>query len=207
MGAVLAQGLVNWQRFRELCKSRSGELSAPAREQAWSQLTQEKWLYRDRLALASRGPYSGVQTPSELKPAAWLDASLTIRLAHEATHYVTIRLFGQLGHTILEELVADWVGLGAAFGCYHPDLARQFMGVETPNRIRPGGRLANYRPSGLPDQAFDSLAQAVYFAINGLAKVSWPGEDGLYRILPQLLSLSLEELAGGEVSPKWGEPQ
>lgn len=207
MGAVLIQGLVNWQRFRQLSETKACGLSGQGGEESWSQLAQEQWLYRDRLALAFRGVYSGVQAPPELKPAAWLDASLTIRLAHEATHYLTIRLFGKLGHTICEELVADWVGLGTAFGRYRPDLARQFMGVETPNRIRLGGRLANYRPIDLPDQAFASLAQAVFLAINSLAKLSWPGEGGLSRILPQLLSLSLEELAGGKLPPERGEPR
>lgn len=205
MGAVLIQGLVNWQRFRQL--SETPKLSGQGWEKSWSQSTEEKWRYRDRLAIVSRGVYSGVQAPPELRPSAWLDASLTIRLAHEATHYVTIRLFGKLGHTVLEELVADWVGLGTAFGSYRPDLARQFMGVENQNRVRLGGRLTNYRPSDLPQQAFAALAQAVFLAINSLATVSWPGESGLWRILPQLLSMSLEELAGGQLPLEWEKPR
>lgn len=205
MGAVLIQGLVNWQRFRQL--SATPKLWEQGWEKSWSQSTEEKWRYRDRLAIASRGVYSGVQAPPELRPSAWLDASLTIRLAHEATHYVTIRLFGKLGHTVLEELVADWVGLGTAFGSYRPDLARQFMGVENQNRVRLGGRLTNYQPSDLPQPAFAALAQAVFLAINSLAKVSWPGESGLWRILPQLLSMSLEELAGGQLPLEWEKPR
>jgi len=200
MGACLVQGLVNWQRFRAWKGAWEEEKGAESWELASPQLAQAKHQYQDRLVLASRGPYSGLTFLPGWEPSRWEEVSLAIRLAHEGTHYLTLRLFHKLGHSLLEEVVADWVGLASALGAYDPQLASAFFGLEAWPHLRLGGRLSNYRPAGITDAAFAFLAQAVHLAIGQLAQVPWPDPEGLARLLPQLLAGSLEELACGNLA-------
>ncbi len=200
-GASLVQGLPNWERFRALRQEWQRDHPAGDWAQAWPQLAARKELYQDRLVLASWGPYSGVAHVPGLAPAAWQEASLRIRLAHEATHYLTLRAFGRLGHTVLEELVADWVGVGMASQGYSPHVARQFLGLEAQAAGNADGRLRQYVPSGVSEEAFSFLAQAMQLAIQQLARLPWPGEEGLASLLPPLLAASLEDLASG-----WSPP-
>ncbi|MGC8917493.1 MAG: DUF7005 family protein [Thermoanaerobaculum sp.] len=193
MGATLVQGLPNRTRFKAL-EHRSATAPWLTFREAQKR---SKALYQDRLVLAWDGPYSGVAAVPGLDERSWRHRSLTIRLAHEATHYLTVRVFARLGHTVLEELVADWVGLWQAFGDYPLELAQRFLGVEGPGTFRPGGRLANYR--GTPpvsEAAFALLATATARATETLAKVKTPAPPPM-RLLVSLLSTSLEELAEG----------
>lgn len=193
MGACLLQGLNNWQRYRALRQQWEED---PKASQSWEQMLQRKELYQDRLVLASRGPYSGVQVPESSHKE---DKALVIRLNHEAAHYLTLRVFGKLGHTVLEELVADWYGLQAAYGNYDAELALRFLGLEAFPVIRLSGRLNNYR--GMPplsDEAFQFLGSACCRAANFLSKLGSPQEQDKAFLLVSLLQLSLEELAAGE---------
>ncbi|MFN3414553.1 MAG: DUF7005 family protein, partial [Thermoanaerobaculum sp.] len=173
-----------------------GQVGSPP----WSQLLERKELYQDRLVLASRGPYSGVEVP-ENSQSGESDA-LVIRLHHEAAHYVTLRVFGKLGHTVLEELVADWYGLQAAYGRYDAHLALRFLGLEAFPAVRPTGRVHNYRGTPpLSDEAFHFLGAACVHAANSLSTLGSPQEGERARWLVSLLSLSLEELAMGKFDP------
>lgn len=195
MGACLLQGLANWERYRAL---RQRWEQQQAGFPPWAQVLQQKELYQDRLVLASRGPYSGVQVPGDAQNGE--QKALEIRLHHEAAHYVTLRVFGQLGHTVLEELVADWYGLHAAYGRYDAKLALQFLGLEAFPAIRPTGRLHNYR--GKPpvcDEAFHFLAAACCQAARFLRTLGSPQEQERAGLLLTLLPLSLEELAAGRL--------
>lgn len=195
MGACLLQGLNNWQRYRAL---RRWWEQGQAGSVPWSQVLQRKELYQDRLVLASPGPYSGVQKSEE--GVDWEVQSLTIRLHHEAAHYLTLRVFGKLGHTVLEELVADWFGLQAAYGSYDFKLALQFLGLEAFPAIRPSGRLHNYRGTPpISDDAFHFLAAACFQAARFLRTLGSPQEKDRASFLVPLLSLSLEELAAGSL--------
>lgn len=193
MGACLLQGLNNWQRYRALRQQWEED---PKASPSWEQMLQRKELYQDRLVLASRGPYSGVPVPEGSQRE---DKALVIRLNHEAAHYLTLRVFGKLGHTVLEELVADWYGLQAAYGNYDAELALRFLGLEAFPVIRLSGRLNNYR--GMPplsDEAFQFLGSACCRAANFLSKLGSPQEQDKAFPLVSLLQLSLEELAAGE---------
>ncbi len=198
MGACLLQGLNNWQRYRALRQAwEQGEMEAIP----WPQVLACKKLYQDRLVLASRGPYSGVEVPENAETAE--QKALTIRLHHEAAHYVTVRVFGKLGHTLLEELVADWYGLQAAYGHYDAPLALQFLGLEAFPAVRPTGRVLNYRSTPPTcDDAFQFLAAACCHAVHSLSTLGSPQEQEKAALLPSLLSLSLEELALG----RWNSP-
>lgn len=195
MGACLLQGLNNWQRYRALRGQwEQGQAGLPP----WPQVLERKEFYQDRLVLASRGPYSGVEVP-ENSPSGESNA-LVIRLHHEAAHYITLRVFGKLGHTVLEELVADWFGLHAAYGSYDGKLALQFLGLENFPAVRPTGRLHNYRGTPpISDDAFHVLGSACCQAANFLSKLGSPQEGEKAPLLVALLSLSLEELAAGNL--------
>ncbi len=192
MGACLLQGLNNWQRYRALRQQWEED---PKASPSWEQMLQRKELYQDRLVLASRGPYSGVPVPESSHKE---DKALVIRLNHEAAHYLTLRVFGKLGHTVLEELVADWYGLQAAYGNYDAELALRFLGLEAFPLIRLSGRLNNYRGTPpITDDAFYFLASACYQAAHFLTNLGSPQEQDKAFLLVSLMQLSLEELAAG----------
>lgn len=47
---------------------------------------------------------------------SWLKASTVLRLEHELTHLATKRLLGEMRLNLLDELVADCMGMVAALG-------------------------------------------------------------------------------------------
>ena len=65
-----------------------------------------------------------------------------IRKYHECTHFVCRRLYREKKDPVWDELVADAVGLYAAFGKYDISLAELFLGIKDGRYT--GGRLENY---------------------------------------------------------------
>ena len=59
----------------------------------------------------------------------------------------TYRVFGSMRSHVVDELVADFVGLARGFGGYRADLALRFLGLEAFPAYRTGGRLEHYRGS------------------------------------------------------------
>jgi len=204
MGASLVRGAINWGRLRAHTAALLRENPRLSANEALAAVSARPELYRDRLILACRGSYSGIPTPAGFSPKAWLACSLRLRLAHEAVHDFTVRAFGQLGHTVQEELVADWWGLVQALGRYDPFLAKVFLGVENPGSFRPGGRLANYQGTPpLSTAAFRVLAELAAKAVDTLATLPPPSPPEAPAALAALLSTSLEELAAGLVRRAW----
>jgi anti-sigma regulatory factor (Ser/Thr protein kinase) len=73
----------------------------------------------------------------------------------------------------LDELMADFACLVAAFGEYRPELARRFLGVEQGGGYRTGGRLQNYRGTPpLSEAGFAVLVRLVDAAIDRLDEES-----------------------------------
>ena len=100
--------------------------------------------YVDMLVLLSRGPYSHVDAAAVGETeAAWLEHSDAIRRFHELTHVICRRQYPGDVAPIRDELVADAVGLYAAYGCFDPMLERRFLGIDDDGRYT-GGRLGNY---------------------------------------------------------------
>lgn len=98
---------------------------------------------KDALLILSVGPYSGV--PAEelgFSKEKWLADSHTIRLFHECTHFTCYRLHPGARDAVRDELVADAVGIIAAFGAYDRKLAERFLGIRDGRYT--GGRLENY---------------------------------------------------------------
>ena len=95
--------------------------------------------YVDMLVLLSRGPYSHVDAAAVGKTeAAWLEHSDTIRRYHELTHVICRRQYPGDVAPIRDELVADAVGLYAAYGRFDPMLERRFLGIDDDGRYTGG---------------------------------------------------------------------
>lgn len=150
MGAVTISGVVNWRKLhrhkaRWLAEHPAGDWQAEFRA-----FTAQPDNYRDCLLLVSEGPYSAFPAEAAgFSPEVWLEASLTIRSYHEITHWICRRLWKDHQQAIRDEIVADCIGLLAAFGRYDTDLAARLLGLE-PWGYREGGRLQNYVEGGLP---------------------------------------------------------
>jgi hypothetical protein len=212
MGACIVAGYNNWDRIAAL-RAAWREEARNCDEQEWSEelrriapLTE---LYHDRFILLSSGPYSAVTASAMgLDEDEWMKLSLTIRLEHECTHYVTRRMLGSMRNSILDEIIADYMGIVAAAGRYDAEWFLRFMGLERFPLYRSGGRLENYRGEpGLSDGAFRVLGSLVVAAAAQLecfdAHSSAAGSGSVLgaRTIFALAALGLEALA----SPRGGE--
>jgi hypothetical protein len=214
VGACIVSGINNWDRIarhREAWEQAGGELAGSWTEE-FRQLAGRKDQYQDRLILLSSGPYSDVAAGDVgLDTASWLEHSLVIRREHEFTHYFIYRLCGMLRQTILDELLADFVGLVKAFGTYRVDLARRFLGIEAFPRFRPGGRLEYYqRHQPLTPSAFTVLTVLAWMATDNLHRVArkWAGHLGTHKGLATVVHaigcLTLEECAAEDLPGRLG---
>ena len=211
MGACLVKGLNNWSRvaaYREAWTCRTGESSTEAWAVEFQRLIPQKVLYQDRLIILSRGPYSATPAAAAgLSEGEWRGRSLAIRQEHELTHYFTYRVFGTMRSHVVDELVADFVGLVRGFGAYRADLALRFLGLEAFPHYRSGGRLEHYRGTPpLSDAAFSAVQALATRAAHNLealaATPALPATDdleGLGRLTLGLVSLTLEELASPDL--------
>ena len=151
----------NWPRIR-------AHLAAfPEEEQAaeYKRFTSVKANYTDMLVVLSRGPYSGVSASAMgLTEGEWLARSDTIRRYHELTHVICRRMYPEDVDPVRDELIADAVGLYAAFGRFDPETEKRFLGVKDGRYV--GGRLENYtdEPEKLAGQvgaALDRIKQVI----------------------------------------------
>ena len=100
MGACIVGGYTNWHRLNT--QRARWEAGDAFREHThWASalraISQQRELYQDRFIVLSRGRYSNVAAaPLGLSESEWNAASLTIRLEHECTHYVTRRMCGSM---------------------------------------------------------------------------------------------------------------
>jgi hypothetical protein len=191
MGACMVAGFNNWDRIREYRRrweAEGGDRSGAAWRREFRRLVPQKELYQDRFLILSDGPYSNV-TAGEigLSDKDWRRQSTMIRLEHECTHYFTLRVFGSMRNNLLDELIADYMGITAA-GRYRSDWFLRFMGLESFPAYREGGRLQNYRGRPpLSEGAFGILRALVRDIAENLQRVG----DGL-----EFLPGSQEERAG-----------
>ena len=210
MGACMVAGYNNWERINRYRQQWEQTNAINFREIAWQQefkrLIPQKHLYQDRFIILSDGFYSNVSPEAMgLGESEWRKLSLTIRLEHECTHYLTRRLFNSMQNKLLDELIADYRGIVAAIGYYRADWFLRFMGLESFPKYRSSGRLENYRGQPpLSDRAFAILQALVVAAAKNLedfdrkyaAELSLKPNQSL--ILIALTYLTLEELASDE---------
>ena len=212
MGACLVKGFNNWDRLN--ARRRAWEAANPDGDWSteWPAVVARKELYEDRFVILSSGPYSGVPAADAgFSGTEWRDLSLRIRRDHEATHYLTLRAAGLSRNNLLDEVLADWVGLVRTFGRYDERLALLFFGLERYPAYREGARLENYRGKPpLSDAAFGIVKRLVHDAVMNLAAVEAETPDGardgpgLARRVLVLASLSLAEIAAPGLSARLG---
>jgi len=145
MGSLTVAGYNNWDRIRRLRELEHPRESG-GRASEFAEIIPRKELYRDRFIILSDGPYSGV--PAEemgMTAEEWRRLSLVIRRHHECAHYFTRRLFSSMKNRLIDELIADYMGITAAAGRYRVDWFLRFVGLENFPGYRRGGRLENYR--------------------------------------------------------------
>jgi hypothetical protein len=205
MGATTIAGLVNWDRVAVIRRQWESEHPHSGPED-WSEemarVRSRKELYQDCLILLSTGPYSGI--PADAMGMAydeWLRLSLRIRIEHEATHYLTRRLFGSMRNNAFDEIIADYVGITSAVGSYRSDWLLRFLGLEGWPDNEAGGRIENYRGEPpLSDSAFRVLQALAHDAALALARhpvASFrPGDfQSQGEVMLRLTALALPELA------------
>lgn len=212
MGACLVAGYNNWDRVASLRRAFAARHPDDIDGAGWAAefraLIPRKTCYQDRFMILSAGGYSA--TPADaigLADDEWLDASLRLRLEHECAHYVARELIGVMRESLLDELVADYVGLVAAFGQFKPETFLRFLGLEAFPRYRAGGRLENYRGSPpLTDEEMAVLRTIAVRAAETLGDLpAWrdPGpldSVGAARVILTLLRVGLEGLASPDAA-------
>lgn len=118
----------------------------------WEKVRAGKENYKDSFIILSSGNYSNVSCDDVNKVSSgeisltneeWTDKSIIIRKYHELTHFVMRKLYPENIKPIRDELIADGVGLVAAFGSFDERLIKLFLGLEGDD-YREGGRLQNY---------------------------------------------------------------
>jgi hypothetical protein len=208
MGACLVKGLNDWSRIAEHRAAWERQHPDGDWAQAFAELTARKELYQDRLIILSSGPYSATTADDAgLGQDEWLDRSLAIRREHELAHYFVYRVFGVMRSHVFDEVVADFIGLGRAFGEYRADLALRFFGLERFPAYRAGGRLEVYRSEPpLSSAAADVVRTLVHRAVRSLhafgaawPRGNWSDLGAVGGLLFALSQLSLEELASDEL--------
>ncbi len=170
MGSVTVAGYNDWSRIRRLREE--WETKNPTGDWAneFERIIPRKELYQDRFIILSDGPYSGVPAKDMgVTVKEWRRLSLVIRRHHECTHYFTRRLFSSMKNRLIDELIADYMGIVAAAGRYRADWFLRFVGLEDFPQYRKGGRLENYRGDPpLSDGAFKILQALVQRAAENL---------------------------------------
>lgn len=176
MGACLVKGFSIWEGFKK---------------------------YNCRFLILTDNEYSNV--PAEMLGLAagkWRQLSYLIRREHEATHYYTLRYLSSAKNHLLDEFIADYMGLVVACGQYKADWFLYFLGLENPPAFREGGRLVNYlkNTSLSPDALTILIQQLIKAAVNVesfstkyKARIYTP--EGRYRMLLALSKLNLTILA------------
>jgi hypothetical protein len=89
-----------------------------------------------RLIVLHEAPYgslSAATIPGKPSRGTWLQASVIWRLEHELTHLATSYFFGKMRLNLLDELIADAMGMVRALEIFNADLFLRCMGMEQVN--------------------------------------------------------------------------
>lgn len=187
-GASIISGIINWQKIRahkeEYIKSQLACGAQPDWASEFKRFTAVKSNFHDALILLSVGAYSGI--PAEhfgFNEAEWIEYSHKIRKAHECTHFMCRRKYPSQRNPVWDEVVADAVGIIAAFGKFDIDLEEVFLGINENGYV--GGRLENYVRADELDQA----AKNVHDLLLKIARLA----EGYAGMQPYDFAVMLEE--------------
>ena len=169
----------NWPRInRHLERFPKEEQSAE-----FKRFTSAKENYIDMLIVLSRGPYSNIDAAiTGYGEDKWLELSDTIRRFHELTHVICRRKYPEDVNAVRDELVADAVGLYAAFGSFDVEIEKMFLGITDEQYT--GGRLGNYtdEPEKITKNVCCTLDQ-IKMIVEGK---NWAGP---FDLIPELMNL------------------
>lgn len=195
LGAYLIKGYNNWDRVERYKRCSWPKFN-------FNYLKAHRELYQDVFLILTDAEYSGVPAGMlGLAKDEWRRLSLVIRREHEATHYFTHRLLGSARNHLLDELIADYMGITAAVGRYRADWFLCFMGLESYPEFRPGGRLSQYlKNEQLSEADFGVLKSCVKKAAENVEKFTGKNPDvytaqGRYEMLLRLSKTNLTALA------------
>lgn len=138
-GASIIDGVINWRKIE---RHMEGFSDSDYKEE-FRRFTSDRSNFKDALIVLSVGPYSAI--PAEkigISDDEWITLSQKIRKYHECTHFICRRLYPDKKDAIWDELVADAVGIAAAFGKIDIGMEKKFLGIDGNSYI--GGRLENY---------------------------------------------------------------
>ena len=168
----------NWPRInRHLERFPKEEQSAE-----FKRFTSAKENYIDMLIVLSRGPYSNIDAAiTGYGEDKWLELSDTIRRFHELTHVICRRKYPEDVNAVRDELVADAVGLYAAFGSFDVETEKMFLGITDEQYT--GGRLGNYtdEPEKITKNVCCTLDQ-IKMIVEGK---NWAGP---FDLIPELMN-------------------
>lgn len=195
MGACMIKGYNNWDRVAR-CQQQCGASFS------FEQMKAQKELYQDTFLILTDAEYSGVSAEMlGLTKDHWCKLSMIIRREHEATHYFTLRYLGSARNHLLDEFIADYMGIVAAIGQYRADWFLCFMGLESYPDFRPGGRLTNYLKNiELSEDAFTELKTCMKNVACNVEKFTNDrpvqySEQGKYEMFIKLTKSKLTDLA------------
>lgn len=207
MGACMIAGYNNWdriQQYKKVWKQKNKGSSQADWKTEFQTLVANKELYQDRFMILSNGPYSGVRAEElQLSEDEWRRLSLIIRREHEAAHYFTQRVLGSMRNNMMDELIADYIGITSAVGEYKATWFLRFVGLEKYPNCRVDGRIHTYRDS-LSDGAFYILqkliVEASYHLENWNSRFQGNPHTAKEKayIIQTLAQFTLEELASAE---------
>ena len=188
VGATTIRGLINWEKIhnheKEYLQSGGNDWNLEFRR-----FTAEKANYLDSLILLSSGDYSNVSAETAGLPAEeWKEKSVTIRKYHELTHFICRALYPDDVDAVRDEVIADLIGLVAAFGDYDVHLAETFLGIEG-ETFREGGRLSYYTDA----EHLNEIVSLALRMIHQYAEaISSENKSDPFRLIPILMGKSAE---------------
>ncbi len=160
VGASTVRGLINWQKIKahkyDYILSGGTDWSEELKR-----FTSNRKNYLDTVIILSSGNYSALPACAVgLPESVWREKSFVIRKYHELTHFVCRTLYPENIEPVRDEVIADMIGMTAAFGHYDPKLAKQFLGIDG-NQFRSGGRLAHYVENGRLSNAMSNATDLI----------------------------------------------
>jgi len=160
VGAMTIRGLINWEKIRSRQKAYLEQGGTDWSEE-FRRFTADGRNFRDTLILLSAGEYSAVPAAElGLDEDLWLEKSLCIRKYHELTHFVCRELYPEDQDAIRDEILADLIGLSAAFGHYDEGLAGRFLGIRDGTLLE-DGRLRHYVTADGLDAALEDALRLI----------------------------------------------
>lgn len=177
-GASIINGVINRRKIERHMEGFSGS----EYDEEFRRFTSERRNFKDALIVLSVGPYSAIPAKmTGVSDEEWIILSHKIRKYHECTHFICRNLYPDKKDAIWDELVADAVGIVAAFGKYNADMEKMFLGID--GNIYTGGRLENYTVVDAP------LTERICCVLDRFSGIA--GKDTSW--LPYELAIKLED--------------